>query len=204
MSLDVEGPTQAALIAQLVSALPHATGKALQLPSISLDAQGEKQVRAYRKNPQIQELLSEIESMNCYVMGIGFIDYEGEGRRIGQNRQHMSTHEFNTMILALRLLEILKTYDAVGEVLSQPFDTNGTFLIDKPELKYLKSITLTVPLDILAQHVHNKSALSIAVAGGMIKHAAIHAAIRAKIFNVLVTDSTTAEYVLKEEGVLLD
>lgn len=204
LSLDVGRATQVAVVAQLGRCLPGSTAKGLQLPSVSLDAKGAKQVQAYRKNPQIRELLSEIERLHCYVIGIGAIDYEGEEHRMSYDRPAMSAEEFNAMIWKLGLVEILKEYDAVGEMLSQPFDREGKCLIDSPALTYLKDAVLNASLDVLGQHVERKSALIIAVAGGEIKHQAIHAAIRAKIFNVLVTDSTTAEYVLTEEGVRLD
>jgi len=91
----------------------------------------------------------------------------------------------------------------VAESLYQPFDACGTFLIDREELTSLRNCMLYLSLDILQKHVHAKTATIIAVAGGNSKKDAVHAGLHAQIFNVLITDSDTAEYVLKKEEKVL-
>jgi deoxyribonucleoside regulator len=211
MSSMVTGWTQAALIAQLVNALPSAKGRAFQLPTLARD-NIEAQIQAYRTHPEIQLVLSEIERMHHYIVGIGTIDYDGDFRpeedgvfrNVDHGRHYIATHQFNELIRQLGLVDTLRNLKAVGEVLSQPFDRNGHFVIDHPDLHELKEIVLALPYTILCQHVQQDTASIIAVAGGKMKHAAIHAAIRAKVFNVLITDSATAAYILQEEGVQLD
>jgi DNA-binding transcriptional regulator LsrR (DeoR family) len=43
---------------------------------------------------------------------------------------------------------------------------------------------------------NNDDTLVIAVSGGRVKRDAVYAALKAKLFNVLVTDSNTAEHII--------
>jgi len=99
----------------------------------------------------------------------------------------------------LGLQDSLDRHGAKGESLHQPFNDLGESLFNLKEFDALRSSVLCLPLEILQSHVkEHKQKTIIAVAGGHLKHEAIIAALRSKIFNVLVTDSLTVEYVLKE------
>lgn len=193
---EVVAVTPAALVANLVRWLPDSRGKAFQLPSVVTDQKG-KAYAPYREHPEIRDLCSEIEHLDYYIIGIGMIDRQGK-TRIGK-MDHMPTHEFNSLIWKFNLIEALKKYDAQGESIYQPFDKIGNFLIDKREFEPLRNRILYLPLRCLRDHVQANTARVIAVSGGEIKHEAIYGALRAKIFNVLITDSWTAEYVLEKE-----
>jgi DNA-binding transcriptional regulator LsrR (DeoR family) len=123
--------------------------------------------------------------LDFYFVGIGYVSLDKE-KYSGPGLQ------FNSLVSTLNLIDTLKNLGAVGECDHQPFDKSGNFLIDKPELRDLRSQLLNVPLEVLQDHVNNRSARVVAIAGGGIKHEAIYAALKAKIFNVLITDSLTA------------
>jgi DNA-binding transcriptional regulator LsrR (DeoR family) len=200
LTAEVIAITPAALVANFVSCLPDSRGKAFQLPSVM--AEGRRHVSVadiYKKNPEIQALISEIEHLDYYFVGIGCIDYSGRARHI-RNAREISTHLFSALIWDVNLLPTFQKYNAKGECLHQPFDENGNFLTDERELEPLRNFSLALPADTLCSHVEKQTANVVGVAGGLVKHEAVHAALRAKIFNVLITDSLTVEYVLKAEG----
>jgi len=200
LTAEVIAITPAALVANFVSCLPDSRGKAFQLPSVITGGRRNVSVaNIYKENPEIKALNSEIEHLGYYFVGIGCIDYSGRARHI-RNAREISTHLFNSLIRDFNLLPALKKYNAKGECLNQPFDENGNFLTAKSELEPLRNFSLALPADTLSSHVEKQTANVVGVAGGLVKHEAVHAALRAKIFNVLITDSLTVEYVLKAEG----
>jgi DNA-binding transcriptional regulator LsrR (DeoR family) len=194
--------TPAASVAKLVGTLPDAKGQVFQLPRVET----EDDLKFYKGNAQIQQLLRQIEGLDYYVVGIGRIDYEGKMRE-ERHKQQRVTHEFNALIWNVDLIESLQTYGAKGEVCYQPFDEHGNLLMQHADLAPLRQSVLYLPLEVLQQHVRDSRARKktdtppkkiIAVAGGERKYEAILAALRAQLFNVLVIDSLTADKIVRE------
>jgi len=196
MMADVVSITPAALVAKLVSSLPAARGNAFQLP---FELPGKLSARSprdfYMQCPEVRRLLENTKDLDCYLIGVGFIDVLGKWKQT-RDMAHMATHEFNSLVWRLGLIEALDELGAVGESLHQPFDATGEFLLDRPELKLLREHMLYLPLAEMSRRVHERKADVVAVAGGHEKVDAIRAALRAKIFNVLVIDSSTAGAIL--------
>jgi DNA-binding transcriptional regulator LsrR (DeoR family) len=191
----------------LIRWLPLADGTVFELPPTYVTRRGKKiaSVDTYKKNPEIKKLLTKIEQLDYYLIGIGFIDYDETEPRKGQKRYvpsvpNVPTIEFNSLIHDHKLLPALKKYNVIGEVLYQPIDRNGRFLIEQPEFKPIRDCMLCLPLNVLKNHVQKQTAKVIAVAGGKLKHEAIRAALHAKLFNVLITDAETIEAILKMES----
>lgn len=193
---EMVGATSVTLVADLVRWLPEAKGEIFQLPSVIPDKPNEGIGSYYRKNPQISALLSKIAVLDYYMIGIGSIS----NTRPGAARRSQGMHEFNSLTRTLKLTQELDQLGAVGESLYQPFDNNGESLIKNPKLEPLRENILYLPLEVLHKHVQKDTATVVAVAGGESKRKAIRAALHAKIFDTLITDSLTADYVLQEES----
>ena len=191
---EVTSITPAALVVNLVKQLRATKGHAYQLP-VTKDG-----LNYYRELTVMKDLFKKIENLDFYFIGIGSIDYERKFPRT------MTSHQFNSLIQELKardskapLRNVLKEMEAVGESVHQPFDRNGKFLIKDDRLESLRKRIICLGLPVLRQLVENKSATVVAVAGGKNKHPAICAALKAKFFNVLITDSESAMYVLREK-----
>jgi DNA-binding transcriptional regulator LsrR (DeoR family) len=186
------GHTPAALVANLTHWLPDASGYAFHLPYDAVQG-----IQAYTAQPAIQHLMDALPTLQYYIIGIGYIEQGSVLSRIGPRHTRVS-YEFNALVDRLGLLEPLRTLEAVGESVYQPFTAHGELLIDQPVLAPLRHSMLFLPLQQLQDHVATHAARVMAIAGGPRKHHAVHAALKAKFFNVLVTDSETAEYVLRQ------
>jgi DNA-binding transcriptional regulator LsrR (DeoR family) len=191
----------------LIRWLPLADGIVFELPPTYVTRGGKKiaSVGKYETNPEIIKLRANIEQLDYYLIGIGFIDYDETEPRKGQKRYVPSvpdvpTIEFNSLIHDHKLLPVLKENKVVGEVLYQPITSEGESLIDKKAFKPIRDCMFYLPLNVLQNHVQKQTAKVIAVAGGKLKHEAIRAALHAKLFNVLITDAETVEAILKVES----
>jgi len=177
--------TPASLVASMVRRLPRSIGYAYQFPPLAEGLERCCTIEEYKKNPRIIAMLNRMKKLDVYFVGIGYVSLDKE-KFVGPGLQ------FNSLVSSLNLTDTLKDLGAVGECDHQPFDRSGNFLIERPELHNLRSQLLILPLEVLQGHVRDSSARVVAVAGGGMKHEAIYAALKAKIFNVLITDSLTA------------
>lgn len=200
MSPIVVAINPAAVALALIRWLPYSSGIVFELPPSLITRRGKAvtSVDAFKDNKAVQELLSEIESLDFYLLGIGFIDYAGLMARKGP-KQYMPTIEFNSLIQQHNLMDVLKNYQATGEILYQPFNREGELLIDKEEFEPMRDRILCLPFNILQSRVQEKKVDVIAVAGGELKYDAIRAALHAKVFNILITDAWTVDAVLRAE-----
>ena len=159
--------------------------------------------------PVIQQWHNDIEKLDHYFLGIGSIDYEGEIEIVAR-RNRMATYAFNRLIWTsdkhddeVSVVPILKGLGAVGECLFQTFDKDGTILKSQPIVHYMKQycwgLNIEKLRDLINNEKKNKEINIVAIAGGRKKHQSIHASLRAHIFNVLITDSMTANYILEHE-----
>jgi DNA-binding transcriptional regulator LsrR (DeoR family) len=83
---------------------------------------------------------------------------------------------------------------AVGDALGHYFDANG-----KPVSTFMDDRAIGIGLDDL-----KRIPWSVVVAGGEEKHAVIRAALLAGYFNVLITDTDTAAFLLQQQQKELD
>jgi deoxyribonucleoside regulator len=93
----------------------------------------------------------------------------------------------NTGHISMEDFESLKGLDAVGDVFSHFYDKDGN-LCDSS----LSGRTVSMPVGVLKNVPY-----SIGVSGGKLKAEAILGALRGKYINILITDDTAAEKVLK-------
>ncbi|HEX7556655.1 MAG TPA: sugar-binding transcriptional regulator [Leptolinea sp.] len=89
--------------------------------------------------------------------------------------------------LPAKTLQVLSENGAVGDILGHFVDIDGN-----PVKVPYDELIISISLEVL-QKVH----LGVLVAGGLEKVKTIHAALKAKYFNVLITDEQTAIEVLK-------
>ncbi len=186
MSAEMEESSPAGIISFLTRILPKSKGYAVQFPKIETDsfkANSRKEVYAV----DCESLLEGAKNARYMFTGIGSIGKEGV------------TYSFNALIKSLELLNIIKNnLKAVGESCHQPFTISGEFLIGKNKLNLLRANLIYVELKELQKKViEGEDVLIFALAGGKEKHESILGGLRAKIFNCLITDIETAEYIVE-------
>ncbi len=175
--------------------LPESRGKGFHLPTPKQIESDGCTLKAYQRDAEVCQLLEEIKTLDWYLIGIGFLDYQGRMQSFpGSNTP--PTHEFNSLCGRFHLQDALRSDGAVGESVYQPFDKDGNSLIDRKGYEPLKSIMFFLRLQELVQHVKNNTATVVAVTGGKEKYEAILAALRGRLFNVLITDEGTAQFLL--------
>lgn len=179
------------------------------------------------KNEHVGKITREFRYLDHYFIGIGSIDYDGIIKEHSR-RNKMATYAFNKLIWDKdakekeMVVDILKKLDAAGEILYQTYNHKGQILNyrefedEKSRLgigkvkNYLRRYCECLPLKDLYEIVNNGGVIErdnkeidvniVSIAGGKRKHHATHAALKAKLFNVLITDSMTADYVLTQES----
>jgi DNA-binding transcriptional regulator LsrR (DeoR family) len=184
-------PTPSSLVATMVRQLPKSIGYAYQFPVPKGESKDSYSIERYKSHPDILEMQEKMKKLQYYVVGIGYIDYSPDRSFVSG-----AGLAFNKLVSLLDLSDRLNKLDAVGECDHQPFNSEGKFLIEDPELKPLRDHMIYLPLDVLKQHVENKTATVMAIGGGGAKHNSIYAALKAKFFNHLITDSLTAWKIL--------
>ncbi len=198
VSKEIVAFSPSVLVADLVRILPQSHGIAYHLPPVLLKANMKKgQSGTYMENPNVKTLFEEIEEYSYYLVGIGEIDFERENLIPGS-----TSHEFNSVMWEWNMTDILKKQDAVGEIAYQPIGRDGENLLgenleNKEYGEFLENI-LCVPLSALHKHVQENTATVVGIAGGFHKRDAVHAALKSKTFNVLITDPNTVSYILKK------
>ena len=93
----------------------------------------------------------------------------------------------NTGHIEKKDFESLKVCNAVGDVFSHFFDIKGEICDSS-----LQGRLVTMPVEVL-----KKVPYSIGVAGGKLKSEAILGALRGRYINILITDNTAGEKILK-------
>ena len=185
-------PTPSSLVATMVRQLPRSIGYAYQFPVPKGERKDDYSIEKYKSHPDILEMVEKMKRLDFYFVGIGYIDYSSDRRFVSG-----AGLAFNKLVSLLDLSDRLNELDAVGECDHQPFNNDGNFLIEDPGLKPLRDHMIYLPLDVLKRHVENKTATVVAIGGGGAKHKAIYAALKAKFFNRLITDSLTAYEIIK-------
>lgn len=183
---EIVNPTPASMVAFAVRQMPNSIGYAYQFPEP--DGKIFKSLDNFKKLKRIKDMIEEMKNLDFYYVGIGNLDFSFDRKMAAGTGL-----QFNHLVSHLKLSDTLKKLNAVGECDFQPFNEDGEFLIDRPELKPLRNHIIYLPLKILQNQVKNKSTKKIiAIAGGEKKEKAISAALKAKFFNCLITDSSIA------------
>ena len=184
MSAEMEEVSPAGIVSYLVKVLPYSKGYAAQFPKEELNEIEAKK----RKNDYLKY---------CDFLIKGAIGAKYLFTGIGQIGEEGVTHSFNRLIKKLKLLDVLKNdLNAVGEYCYQPFTINGELLIEKKEIDLLSSNIIYVDFKKLQEKMLKEKIEIFAIAGGKEKHKATIGALKAKLFNNLVTDIETAEYII--------
>ncbi|MGE0683497.1 MAG: sugar-binding domain-containing protein, partial [Candidatus Binatia bacterium] len=185
--------TPVSLVSNLVRGMPSAKGKAYQLPPDQPSYQA--------KENAINNLMEKIEKLDNYLVGIGYIESLQDSRE--RQRAESREGEFNALVANLDLCEVLEKSGACGEIAHQPFDENGSIVdIDSeefPDLRKLRKCFLCLSLTTLKNRAAVPGVNVVAIGGGYNKVKAIHAALKGKFFNALITDAVVADTILRLE-----
>ena len=148
-------------------------GKAYMLPAPGiLDSKSGKDV--LMKDAYIQKIHELFRKLTIVLVGIGQIK---QSKLLSE-----SGNSFN-----VKELEILKKNNVVGDINLRFIDNNGRNIKTN-----LDKRIMGIDLDLL-----KKVPRRIAVAGGKQKHKAIRASLLGGFINTLITDSKTADYLIK-------
>lgn len=184
---EMEEVSPAGIVAFLTEVFSDSKGHAAQFPQLKDNLDDAKKIKdIYAKECEL--ILKEASRLDYMITGIGAIGGEGVTPRV--------THSFNVLIKRLDLVDTLKDLKAVGECCYQPYTIDGELLMNKDELELLRSNLIYVDLEELRRKVEKKEAHILAVAGGEEKHESVLGGLRARVFNQLVTDVETAQYVI--------
>jgi deoxyribonucleoside regulator len=188
MNSRYEQPSSGGLVSEMAEIFPDSVGEVIQFPRAKPGKGWTLKKIKDLYESQCEEIFRRALKARCMIIGIGAILYQEVSRS-------QSTFSFNYMVRELELIEVLKKAGGVGECLNQPLSIEGEILIDEKGLEPLRNNLIYVPLRELQRLVREGKTI-LAIAGGKDKHAAILAALRGKIFDRLVTDMETAEYLL--------
>ncbi|MBI3636729.1 MAG: MarR family transcriptional regulator [Candidatus Rokubacteria bacterium] len=163
---------------------PHVTAYALPVQHLISLRQVERERRRLMRDPEVRGIYEAAQAVDVALVGIGQIGEQTPG--------FCSLAEsFGVSVKRLRQLGI------VGEINYQPYDADGR-LVDRPELRVLMHRILSVGGERLQALSRRDDRYVIAVAGGRGKVDAVRGALRGRFMNVLVTDTDTAEALLRD------
>jgi DNA-binding transcriptional regulator LsrR (DeoR family) len=199
MTASMEEASPAGIVSFLIRVFPNSKGYAAQFPKI------EKVLNAAinRKN---------IYSADCSFLLEGLKNPKDNSFLIkgSKNAKYMLTglggigtggvsYSFNAYLKELGLEGTVKDdLKAVGESCHQPFTIDGRLLMGSKKLELLRANLIYVDLKELKKKVTRREVVDIfAIAGGKEKHESVLGGLRAKIFNNLITDIGTAEYIVE-------
>jgi len=158
----------------------------LYVPPLSIRSidESEKEKEFYLSRKEIREVYEAAHNINVALLGIGSLTTEA-----GQQR----TAEYLKADDAL-IADAIEQ-GAVGNILQQFFDADGNLV--KCQLSHRN---LAVPLEHLKKMASEFPAKRvIALASGKDKCETVRAAIKGRLFNVLITDTTIAEFLLSNK-----
>jgi len=183
MTAEMEEISPAGIVSYLTRVFPHSIGYAAQFPKVEKDLdKARERKKVYAED--CKDLMDGARRAKHMFTGLGKIGSSG------------ITHGFNALTKRLGVVKSLKELAAVGECCYQPFTIDGELLACRPELELLRANSIYIDLQELRKKVKRKGDTEIlAIAGGSEKHDSVLGGLRAKVFNGLITDIETAEYV---------
>jgi DNA-binding transcriptional regulator LsrR (DeoR family) len=137
-------------------------------------AQTKERADIFKSEPWIHDVLDIASKADINLISIGEVS--------------RSASLFQMGYLSGADLKRLTDKDAVGDILSRFFDSEGTIIEDE-----IHDRVIGIPLDALC----DERKLCIGIAGGPSKTRAIAAAIHQKYINVIITDENTATELLR-------
>lgn len=154
----------------------------------------------HEKQPEIEELRRRIspEALNLLFVGIGVMDMnDRDSSFVAIIKKAFGVTPEKPDRLTYLASEISRLR-LVGEINNQPYDENGV-----SQLSFMSELRgKIVPIMSLLQlkeFAEKRHIRVVAVAGGAAKRQAIKAALRGRLFNVLITDAKTAEFLLADK-----
>jgi len=163
-----------------------AIGYDLQIPAF-LSGRDSREIDDQRKmllsRPDVRTTWEAAHNVDIAVFSIGGL---GPGSTIGRASSYLAALGIDAQPKAIENL------GAVGEVNYFVFDSAGKML----DCEINRRI-LAISPEFLCQITQEPRKRTLAIAGGESKHAAILGALKGKLFDTLVTDELTAEYLLK-------
>jgi len=157
----------------------------LYVPPLTIRSidESEKEKEFYLSRQEIREVYEAAHNINIALIGISSLTTEVSRQRTAEYLKADDALIMNTI-----------EQGAVGNILQQFFDAEGN-LVDCQ----LSHRNLAVPLEHLRQFAAEFPAKRvIALASGKDKCEAVRAAIKGRLFNVLITDTTIAEFLLSK------
>ncbi len=174
------GLTSNALVGMMSTKYPDAV--AFNLPSFPVTSQEEyeKQIAA---NPELMKIYRDIWDVDIMLLAIGYVAEEKPGfmalasQELGLTAEHLTAK------------------GVVAEINHTPINAKGEAMVDDkdPELAALTRRVIGVGAPELKDRAAREERYLIAVAGGLEKIEAIHACLKGRYFNVLITDAYVAE-----------
>ena len=161
---------------------PDAKGYSLPAQLIR-NGSAERNRKSFLDNQEIKKIWDESQHVDIALTGIGGVDSSSPGFCEFASRNGISEKK-------------LEKLGMVGEFNYQPIDETGNALV-APEIESLSRRFIGVPLTRLRDLAQSRASLVIAIAGGPNKKAAIKSALNGGLFNVLVTDQETAQFLLQ-------
>lgn len=166
------------------------TAYSYRLPVIPLETEATSDYKDIFKtiiqSQAIQSLMKEAKSSDLFFLGISSLKKPSAG--------------FDSFTRAYYIdLEGLKKAKIVGVINYQPFDVSGRIITEEKckELAKYSSTMVMTSLEELREAANSFGKYVIALAGGQHKVDAIRGALKGRFFNVLITDSDTAEALIK-------
>lgn len=151
----------------------------LFFPEISID-KDRREIESLLMRPSVQEAYKEIANLDFYFFSVGYLREDSLLVRLAKEYE--------------MAVEDLKKEKIIGDYLFNTIDENGRFVPWD-----LDGLTFKLSLEKLNQIAFNDTKRVVTVAGGSKKLAVIKAGLKARLFNVLITDGKTATQLLEWE-----
>ncbi|MDD1762578.1 MAG: hypothetical protein LUQ59_10135 [Methanothrix sp.] len=189
MTAEMEEVSPAGIVSYFTTVFPDSTGFAAQFPKEETDlAKAKQRKEAYAQDCDF--LMDGAQNAKFMITGLGKIGGEGE------------THSFNKLTKKLELTDKFRDMGAIGEFCYQPFTSDG-YILEGPDLELFQANLINISLHKLQEKVENARKkpedydIILTVAGGTEKHKSILGGLKAKIFNCIIMDISTAEFISK-------
>jgi deoxyribonucleoside regulator len=164
---------------------PTATGYALPAQLFQKNSFDKRSHQAFLRDPDIRRIFDASHDVDIAIVGIGELNPSSPGFCELAARKGLSEKKLRKMRV-------------VGEFNYQPFDHAGVESTTRG-IDEVMGQFIGVPIARLRELSKTYGRLVIAIAGGPDKRQAIQAALRGRLFNVLVTDDDTADALLASE-----
>ncbi len=178
------GWTPVSLISKLISKYdsPGVIGYGYQLPPFLGNPKYKGRLKNYYlENPFVRKVFQKAKEADFTFIGIGSM----------QKKQ--KSFEFSRFVEDHGLVKLISESEAIGEICYQPFDKDGSILIEQERFERLRNRFLYLPIQDLVEKSASDYYRVVAVAGGKAKRKVLQTSLKMKCYNVLVCDIAIAE-----------